>query len=98
MTANNIGVGVHYLSVPEHPVYQERFGWQPEDYPIAMRIGRQTISLPLAANLTDADVRRVIQAVQATLTASIKLQSNKTVILTGKADKQVLSPALPLST
>jgi len=32
MTRHNIGVGVHYLSIPEHPYYQQRFGWKPEDY------------------------------------------------------------------
>jgi len=67
MAADNIGVGVHYLSVPEHPVYQDKFGWRPEDYPDAMRIGRQTVSLPLSAKLTDAEVSRVIEAVRATL-------------------------------
>lgn len=60
----NIGVGVHYLSIPEHPYYQQTFGWQPEDYPQAMRIGRQTVSLPLSAKLTDADVEDVIEAVK----------------------------------
>lgn len=65
MTAAGIGVGVHYLSVAEHPYYQERFGWRPEDCPQAMRIGRQTLSLPLSARLQDADVDRVIQAVRA---------------------------------
>lgn len=64
MTANNIGVGVHYLSIPEHPYYQETFGWKPEDYPDAMRIGRQTVSLPLSAKLTDEDVDDVIMAVK----------------------------------
>ncbi|UZO77467.1 MULTISPECIES: DegT/DnrJ/EryC1/StrS family aminotransferase [Microcystis] len=64
MTANNIGVGVHYLSIPEHPYYQETFGWKPEDYPEAMRIGRQTVSLPLSAKLTDEDVDDVIMAVK----------------------------------
>ena len=63
MTAHHIGVGVHYLSIPEHPYYQETFGWQPEDYPNAMRIGRQTVSLPLSAKLTDEDVQDVIKAV-----------------------------------
>jgi len=67
MTARDIGVGVHYLSIPEHPVYQEKFGWHPEDYPNAMRIGRQTVSLPLSARLTDDEVLRVIEAVQTTL-------------------------------
>lgn len=69
MTAAGIGVGVHYLSVPEHPVYQEKFGWRPEHYPNAMRIGRQTVSLPLSAKLTDEDVARVIEAVKKTLNA-----------------------------
>ena len=63
ITANNIGVGVHYLSIPEHPFYQQTFGWRPEDYPHARRIGRQTISLPLSAKLTDEDVEDVIAAV-----------------------------------
>jgi dTDP-4-amino-4,6-dideoxygalactose transaminase len=72
MTANNVGVGVHYLSVPEHPVYQEKFGWQPEDYPNAMRIGRQTVSLPLSAGLTDAEVSRVIEAVRDTINVKSK--------------------------
>jgi dTDP-4-amino-4,6-dideoxygalactose transaminase len=72
MTAHNIGVGVHYLSVPEHPVYQDRFGWQPEDYPNAMRIGRQTVSLPLSAKLTDDEVWRVIEAVQTTFSGKSK--------------------------
>jgi dTDP-4-amino-4,6-dideoxygalactose transaminase len=67
MTARRIGVGVHYLSLPEHPVYQEEFGWRPEDCPTAMRIGRQTVSLPLSAKLTDAEVGRVIEAVRAVL-------------------------------
>lgn len=63
MTKQNIGVGVHYLSIPEHPYYQKVFAWKPEDYPNAMRIGRQTVSLPLSAKLTDKDVEDVIKAV-----------------------------------
>ncbi|OLT60275.1 MULTISPECIES: DegT/DnrJ/EryC1/StrS family aminotransferase [Moorena] len=64
MTAENIGVGVHYLSIPEHPYYQQTFGWQPENYPKAMAIGRQTVSLPLSAKLTNEDVNDVIFAVK----------------------------------
>jgi dTDP-4-amino-4,6-dideoxygalactose transaminase len=44
MTRRNIGVGVHYLTVPEHPFYRQAFGWRPEDHPHAMRIGRRTVS------------------------------------------------------
>jgi dTDP-4-amino-4,6-dideoxygalactose transaminase len=67
MTEENIGVGVHYLSIPEYPYYQRTFGWKPDEYPNAMRIGRQTISLPLSAKLTDKDVEDVIDAVRAIL-------------------------------
>ncbi len=63
MNDQNIGTGVHYLSIPEHPFYQKTFGWKPEDYPHAMRIGRQTVSLPLSAKLTDEDIADVIEAV-----------------------------------
>ena len=65
MTARRIGVGVHYLSLPEHPYYQAAMGWEPQDYPIAQSIGRQTVSLPLSSRLTDADVDYVIDSVRA---------------------------------
>jgi len=68
MHCHNIGTGVHYLSIPEHPYYQKRFGWKPEDYPHAMRIGRQTVSLPLSAKLNEQDVQDVILAVKTILT------------------------------
>jgi dTDP-4-amino-4,6-dideoxygalactose transaminase len=64
MTFHNIGVGVHYLSIPEHPFYRERFGWHPDDYPNANRVGRQTVSIPLSARLSDSDVADVIEAVR----------------------------------
>ena len=64
MTAHNIGVGVHYLSISEHPYYQKTFGWKPEDYSNSMRIGRQTVSLPLSAKLTNEDIGDVIKAVR----------------------------------
>ena len=64
MNAARIGTGVHYLSIPEHPYYRERFGWMPERWPEAMRLGRQTVSLPLSPALSDADAERVIDAVR----------------------------------
>jgi dTDP-4-amino-4,6-dideoxygalactose transaminase len=63
LNAHNIGAGVHYLSIPEHPYYQKTFGWRPEDWPNAMRVGRQTVSIPLSAKLSDDDVQDVIAAV-----------------------------------
>ena len=64
MTAEGIGVGVHYLALPEHPYYQQRLGWRPEHTPHATRVGRQIVSLPISAKLSDHDVDDVISAVR----------------------------------
>ncbi len=69
MIEHKIGVGVHYLSIPEHSFYQRRYGWRPEAYPHAMRIGRQTVSLPLSPGLTERDVEDVIGAVRSIISA-----------------------------
>ena len=57
------GVGVHYLSIPEHPFYQNHLDWNADDYPLARAVGRQTVSLPLSAKLSDKDIEDVIKAV-----------------------------------
>jgi dTDP-4-amino-4,6-dideoxygalactose transaminase len=62
ITAENIGVGVHYLPVHEHPYYRKTFKWEMGDYPNAESIGFRTLSLPLSAALTDEDVNDVISA------------------------------------
>lgn len=64
MTRQGIGVGVHYLAIPEHPYYRQAFGWQLEDFPNAVRIGRQTVSLPISAKLSTQDQRDVVEAVR----------------------------------
>jgi dTDP-4-amino-4,6-dideoxygalactose transaminase len=64
-----IGTGVHYRSIPTYSVYQQRFGWKPDDYPVANAIGQSTVSLPLSARLSDEDVEDVVTAVRETLLA-----------------------------
>jgi dTDP-4-amino-4,6-dideoxygalactose transaminase len=73
MNAHRIGTGVHYLSVPEHPYYRERFGWNPEQWPNAMRLGRQTVSLPLSPKVADGNIERVIEATEGILVGTGKL-------------------------
>ncbi|WP_233523350.1 DegT/DnrJ/EryC1/StrS family aminotransferase [Dyella solisilvae] len=69
MNTARIGTGVHYLSVPEHPYYQQRFGWRPDQWPHAVRLGRQTVSLPLSPAMSHADLARVIEAVHGLIPA-----------------------------
>ena len=65
----NVGTGVHFVGVHLQRYYARRFGLRPQDFPNATWISERTVSLPLSAGLTDADVEDVIQAV----TASVKL-------------------------
>ncbi len=67
LTELGIGVGVHYLSLAEHEFYQKKFGWQPAQWPHAMRIGRNIISLPLSAKLSANELDRIICAVSTVL-------------------------------
>lgn len=59
-----IGVQVHYLPVPLHSYYRERFGFHDGDYPHAEAYYQRAITLPLFPRMTDAEVDRVIRAVR----------------------------------
>ena len=67
LTAEKIGVGVHYLPIHSHPFYRETFGWEEGDFPHAEFIGARTISLPLSSALSDGDVEDVVTAVRKVL-------------------------------
>ena len=69
MTRQGIGVGVHYVALTEQPFYRTTLGWRADDAPNALRIGRQTVSLPLSPALTDDDVADVVEAVHRVLAA-----------------------------
>ena len=63
MGRSNIGVGVHYLSLAQHPYYRERFGWNSSDFPVANRFGLTTVSLPLSPKLSDLQIDYIIETV-----------------------------------
>jgi len=63
MTKAGIGVGVHYTSIAEHPYYKKNFGFKTENYPVSKRIGEQTVSIPLSANLNKSELKRVIETI-----------------------------------
>ena len=69
MHKRRIGTGVHYRALHTHPYYSERFGFRPEQFPRAYKIGEHTVSIPLTPKLTDLEVDRVIDAVRGILTA-----------------------------
>jgi perosamine synthetase len=64
MRGENIGVNVHYIPVPHHPYYRERFGYWGGEYPVAEDAYERLISLPMFHGMNDQDVEDVIRAVQ----------------------------------
>jgi dTDP-4-amino-4,6-dideoxygalactose transaminase len=67
LTAEGIGVGVHYLPVHTHPFYQQTFAWKNGQFPNAEWIGDRTLSLPLSVKMSDQDAEDVIVAVRKVL-------------------------------
>jgi dTDP-4-amino-4,6-dideoxygalactose transaminase len=64
LSNRNIGTSVHYLPVHMHPFYRDKYGYQPEDNPVAADAYSRMLSLPLHAGLADGDVDDVIQAMR----------------------------------
>ncbi len=63
LTALNIGTSVHFIPIHIHPFYQQKYGYQPTQFPVAYESYQRMLSLPLHPMLTDADVGDVISAV-----------------------------------
>jgi UDP-4-amino-4,6-dideoxy-N-acetyl-beta-L-altrosamine transaminase len=64
LRTRNIGASVHFIPLHRHPLYQERYGYHPEQFPVAEEIYRGLLSLPLYPKMTDQDVSDVIGAVR----------------------------------
>jgi dTDP-4-amino-4,6-dideoxygalactose transaminase len=58
MAARGIGIGVHYPCIPGLSFYRG-LGYRSEDTPVAARVGRETVTLPLFPAMNDDDVVRV---------------------------------------
>jgi dTDP-4-amino-4,6-dideoxygalactose transaminase len=69
MADRGIGIGVHYPSIPSLKYYQGQ-GYRDEDTPVAARVGRQTVTLPLFPAMNDDDVTRVVGEIRNVLAAT----------------------------
>ena len=63
--AAGIGCSVHYIPLHLQPYWRDRYALSPESFPHSQRAFETMLSLPLYTRMTDADVRRVIDAVRA---------------------------------
>ncbi len=62
-----IGTSVHFIPLHLHPYYRKRWGYRPEDCPVATAEYERVISLPLWPGMIDADVDRVVAGLEVVL-------------------------------
>jgi dTDP-4-amino-4,6-dideoxygalactose transaminase len=60
MLDRNIGLGYHYAAIHLFTMYRRR-GFKDGMFPVAERICRQIVTLPLFAAMTESDVERVVE-------------------------------------
>lgn len=61
--ARSIGTSVHFIPLHLHPYYRDRYGYKPEDLPVATREYQRYLSLPLFPTMTNEQVEHVIASV-----------------------------------
>ena len=66
MLDRNIGLGFHYAAIHLFTMYR-KLGFKDGMYPVAERVCRQIVTLPLFPSLTEAEVERVVEAVTSIL-------------------------------
>jgi dTDP-4-amino-4,6-dideoxygalactose transaminase len=64
-----IGTSVHFIPLHLHPYYRRRWGYRPEDCPVAAAEYERVISLPLWPGMSDDDIDRVVSGLEAILGA-----------------------------
>jgi len=68
LNTRNIGTSVHFIPIHLHEYYQQKYGFRPDDFPIALQEYERLISLPLYPRMTDEDVDDVVDAVAEVIT------------------------------
>ncbi len=58
-----IGTSVHFTPMHMHSYYRNKYGYRPNDFPVAYCNFQRMLSLPLSPAITDPQVDRVIAAV-----------------------------------
>jgi dTDP-4-amino-4,6-dideoxygalactose transaminase len=63
LTERKIATSVHFIPIHLLPFYRERYGYAPEQFPVAYQCYRRMLSLPVHPGLSDNDVFDVVDAV-----------------------------------
>ncbi len=63
LRARGVGCSVHWRPLHLHPYY-EKFGWKPDEFPVASPLWERLVSLPLFPGMHDAERAHVAQVVR----------------------------------
>jgi dTDP-4-amino-4,6-dideoxygalactose transaminase len=67
LKACGIGTSVHFIPLHLHPYYRDRWGYRPDDLPVAAREFERVVSLPIWPGMTESDLDRVTDALESVL-------------------------------
>ncbi|WP_394673356.1 DegT/DnrJ/EryC1/StrS family aminotransferase [Limnobacter sp.] len=65
--AQGIGCSVHYIPLHLQPYWRESYHLKPEQFPVSQKAFERMVSIPLYSKMTQAEVDRIIVAIQQTL-------------------------------
>lgn len=68
----NIGAGIHFPALHLQPYYREKWGYRRGDCPNAERASERILSLPLFPDMSEDDVKDVVEAVGEVLAEHLK--------------------------
>jgi perosamine synthetase len=67
LKAAGIGASVHWIPLHMHPYYRQTYGYTPDDFPVAARVSRENISLPIFPGMKAEEIAFVAETLLALL-------------------------------
>ena len=65
---HGVGSSVHFIPLHLHPYYRQRFGYSPNDFPVANDTYQRIVSLPIYPSMSDEVIDRVVKTVKKVIT------------------------------
>jgi len=63
LQANGIGCAPYFPTIHLQPLYRDRFGFSPGDFPVTEHVAARTLALPFFSGITEAQIERVADVV-----------------------------------
>jgi len=64
LKAAGVGCSVHWRPLHLHPYYEQTFGWQAEDFPVATSVWERLISLPIFPGMQEHEMNHVVETIR----------------------------------